>query len=282
MEALMSTSTLLYLQQPFSPTSSTRFFYLTSQASAAIAKTSFVLQRRQGLTLIIGKVGFGKTSLLRYIEDSLHDDQSYYVARLNNPDYKSDFALLKAICAQFDIGPRRSQLDQRGALEAKLAELYAEGKNSVLLVDEANLLKGDHYEVLRQLLNFEVEQAKLLQIVLAAQPDISKKLAIKKRKALVSRITITSTLDEFTFVDMTAMIDHRLKVAGWNGPHLTEEAAIKLYEESHGVPRNIVKVCNLAFEMAAAMNSQVTPELIKEASKSTLYNPIEDEDGVED
>jgi len=267
----------LYIQQPFSPTSSTRFFYVTSQAAAAIAKTSFVLQRRQGLTLIIGKIGFGKTSLLRYIEDALHEDPSCFVARLNNPDYKSDFALLKAISAQFDIGSKRSQLDQRGALEAKLAELYAEGKNAVLLIDEANLMKGDHFEVLRQLLNFEVEQAKLLQIVLAAQPEISQKLAVKKRRPLVSRITITSTLDEFTFDDMKAMIEHRLKVAVWNGPRLTEEAAIKLYEESRGVPRNIVKVCNLAFEMAKIMGKQVTADIIAEAAQSTLYNPTEGE-----
>lgn len=272
----MSTPTF-YLQQPFSLASSIRFFYVTSQAAAAIAKTTFVLQRRQGLTLIIGKIGFGKTSLLRYIEDGLRDDPSSFVARLNNPDYKSDFALLKAISAQFEIGPSRSQLDQRGALETKLAELYAEGKNAVLLIDEANLMKGDHFEVLRQLLNFEVEQAKLLQIVLAAQPEISKKLAVKKRRPLVSRITITSTLDEFTFDDMKAMIEHRLKVAVWNGPRLTEEAAIKLYEESRGVPRNIVKVCNLAFEMAKIMGKQVTADIIAEAAQSTLYNPTEDE-----
>jgi type II secretory pathway predicted ATPase ExeA len=270
-------ASLLYLQQPFSPTSSTKFFYVTSQAAAAIAKTTFVLQRRQGLTLIIGKIGFGKTSLLRYIEDALREDPPYFVARLNNPDYKSDFALLKAISAQFDIGPKRSQLDQRGALETKLAELYAEGKNAVLLIDEANVMKGDHFEVLRQLLNFEVEQAKLLQIVLAAQPEISKKLAVKKREPLVSRITITSTLDEFTFNDMKNMIEHRLKVAVWAGPRLAEDAAIKLYEESRGVPRNIVKVCNLAFEMARVMNKQVTVDIIAEAARATLYNPTEEE-----
>lgn len=271
----MSTQ-LLYLQQPFSPTSSTRFFYLTTQASAALAKTTFVLQRRQGLTLIIGKIGFGKTSLLRYIEDALLDDPTFVVARLNNPDYKSDFALLKAICAQFEITSKRSMLEQRGVLESKLAEMYEDGKNAVLLIDEANLLMGDHFEVLRQLLNFEVEQAKLLQIVLAAQPEISQKLAVPKRKPLVSRITITSTLDEFTYEDMASMIEHRLKVAGWNGPRLTSEAAIKLYEESRGVPRNIVKICNLAFEMAAIVGSQVSPELISEAALSTVYNPSEE------
>jgi type II secretory pathway predicted ATPase ExeA len=138
----------------FSPTSSTRFFYITKQASAAIAKTTFVLQRRQGLTLIIGRIGYGKTSLILYIEDALRDDPEYQVARLNNPYYKTDFALLKAISAQFAIGPKRSNLDQRAALETRLADLFVDGKNSVLLVDKANLLRGDLFEVLRQLLNF--------------------------------------------------------------------------------------------------------------------------------
>lgn len=270
---MTSVKQTLYLQQPFSPTSSTRFFYVTTQASAAIAKTSFVLQRRQGLTLIIGKVGFGKTSLLRYIEDALRDDPAYYVTRLNNPDYKSDFALLKAISAQFEITAKRSQLEQRQALETKLAELYEQGRNSVLLIDEANLLKGDHFEVLRQLLNFEVEQAKLLQIILAAQPEINEKLRVKKRQPLVSRITITSTLDEFTFDDMVAMVEHRLHVANWSGPHLTEDSKITLYSCSHGVPRNIVKICNLAFEMASINGTEVTSQLIEEASKSTVYDP---------
>lgn len=270
---MISVKQTLYLQQPFSPTSSTRFFYVTTQASAAIAKTSFVLQRRQGLTLIIGKIGFGKTSLLRYIEDALRDDPAYFVTRLNNPDYKSDFALLKAISAQFEITAKRSQLEQRQALETKLAELYEQGRNSVLLIDEANLLKGDHFEVLRQLLNFEVEQAKLLQIILAAQPEINEKLRVKKRQPLVSRITITSTLDEFTFDDMVAMVEHRLHVANWSGPRLTEDSKITLYSCSHGVPRNIVKICNLAFEMASINGTEVTSQLIEEASKSTVYDP---------
>jgi MSHA biogenesis protein MshM len=267
------TSTPAYLQQPFSPTSSIRYFYVTKQASAAIAKTMFVLQRRQGLTLIIGKIGFGKTSLLRYMEDALRDDPEYEVGELNNPDYKTDFALLKAISAQFGVGPKRSNLDQRAALETRLADLFEAGKNAVLLVDEANLLKGDHFEVLRQLLNFEVEQAKLLQIVLAAQPDIHLKLAVPKRKPLVSRITITSTLDEFTFEDMLSMIDHRLNVAGWTGPRLTDDGAVSLYEKTGGVPRNIVKTCNLAFEMARLMGTEVTADIIQDSGKSTLYDP---------
>jgi type II secretory pathway predicted ATPase ExeA len=272
MSAGMAT-TPRYLRQPFSPTSSIRYFYVTKQASAAIAKTTFVLQRRQGLTLIIGKIGFGKTSLLRYMEDALRDDPEYEVGELNNPDYKTDFALLKAISAQFGVGPKRSNLDQRAALETRLADLFEAGKNSVLLVDEANLLKGDHFEVLRQLLNFEVEQAKLLQIVLAAQPDIHQKLAVPKRKPLVSRITITSTLDEFTFEDMLSMIDHRLHVAGWVGPKLTDDGAVELYERTGGVPRNIVKTCNLAFEMAKLMGVQVTADIIRDATASTLYEP---------
>jgi general secretion pathway protein A len=263
-----------YLDQPFSPTSTgPRFFYVTKQASAAIAKTTFVLQRRQGLTLIIGKIGFGKTSLLRYLEEALREDEEYFVARLNNPDYKSDFALLKAISAQFGVGPKRSNLDQRGALETRLAELYVEGRNAVLLVDEANLLKGDDFEVLRQLLNFEVEQAKLLQLVLASQPEINAKLAVPKRKALVSRITITSTLDEFTYDDMLGMIDHRLRVTGWAGPRLTDEGAVALYEQTAGVPRNIVKVCNLAFEMARLVGTDVTAETVKDAAGAAMHDP---------
>ena len=263
-----------YIDQPFSPTSTgPRFFYVTKQASAAIAKTTFVLQRRQGLTLIIGKIGFGKTSLLRYLEEALREDEEYFVARLNNPDYKSDFALLKAISAQFGVGPKRSNLDQRAALETRLADLFVEGKNAVLLVDEANLLKGDDFEVLRQLLNFEVEQAKLLQLVLASQPEINQKLAVPKRRPLVSRITITSTLDEFTYGDMLGMIEHRLRVTGWAGPRLTEEGSVALYERTAGVPRNIVKVCNLAFEMARLVGSDVTAELVADAARAAMHDP---------
>jgi MSHA biogenesis protein MshM len=117
---------------------------------------------------------------------------------------------------------------------------------------------------------------------LASQPEIATKLAVKKRKPLVSRITITSTLDEFTFEDMKAMIEHRLKVAGWTGAKFTEDAAVKLYEESRGVPRNIVKVCNLAFEMATINETDVTPELIIEAASSTLYKPIEEHEEDEE
>lgn len=73
---------------------------------------------------------------------------------------------------------------------------------------------------------------------------------------------------------MVAMVEHRLRVAGWTGPKLTQDAKLTLYELSHGVPRNIVKICNLAFEMAFINQTQVTPELIQDSAKSTVYQPL--------
>ena len=136
-------------------------------------KVQHVVDNRQGLTAIMGDVGTGKSSVLRRLWiDYVDRVDEFATAILPSPNFPSDFAMLKAICNDFGIPPKRSMVSQEKELRGFLIELDGAGKTCVLFVDEAQRLKGPHLELIRTLLNFETNKYKLIQIVLAAQLEL--------------------------------------------------------------------------------------------------------------
>jgi general secretion pathway protein A len=228
-------------EPPFSLSPNVRFFWLSAQHSVCVQKTLFMLENRQGLTTIIADIGMGKTTLLRYLFESLQEDKDNIVTILVNPQFPSPLQLLKAICGEFGLPSKRSKLEQMDELNNFLVEQYEAGKNVILLVDEAQLLVGQQFELIRQFLNFETGRAKLLQIVLTAQTELRNKLRLKR--ALLSRVAISSTLDAFTAADMDQMIDFRLIVAGRRDPLFTPDGKGAIYKLSGGIPRQAIKLC---------------------------------------
>src|ERR1044071_1811889 len=178
----------------FSLSPNPRLLYPTDNIKSSLHKLLYVVRERQGLTAILGEPGLGKSSLMRMLHAELTSETQYEVAFIVNPNYTRDFAFLKAICAEFGIPAKRSMLAQERALQTRLVELMGENKNPVLLIDEAQRLTGSQLEVARTLLNFETNEQKLIQVVLAAQLELRDKLKDKSKKALRSRIFLPSIL----------------------------------------------------------------------------------------
>lgn len=257
------------LENVFSISPNPRFFYITPNAQAAIAKTKYVIENRQGLTTIIGDVGLGKTSLLRLLYNEYLDNDRFTTAFLVNPKQTTETAFLKAICTEFEVPTRRSQLDTELELRNFLIQEAMEDKTTVLFIDEAQQLKGAMFEQIRQLLNFESDDQKLLNIIMAGQIELRYKLADKSKRALVSRIAVTSNLDALTLDDVQAMVDFRCAVAQIENP-FESEAIEAIFNYSKGIPREAVKLCAMSVQYAMLNGLKNIPREIVDIAKDDM------------
>ncbi len=263
----------------FSISPNPRFFYITPSVQAAIAKTKYVIRARQGLTTIIGDVGLGKTSLLRLLFNEYADEQEHTVAFMVNPKQTSETAFLKAICTEFGVPTRRSQRETEYELRDFLVNQFRAAKNVVLFIDEAQQLRGPMFEQIRQILNFETDSTKLISIVMAGQVELRYKLADKSKRALVSRIAVSSTLDALSPEETAGMINFRCHVAGVQNP-FEHEAVSAIYQFSKGVPREAIKLCAMSVQYAALNSLKTIPADLVEMASNDIVRPSEEESQV--
>ncbi len=256
----------------FSISPNPRFFYVTPSIRAAIAKTKYIVRAQQGLTTIIGDVGLGKTSLLRLLFNEYDDDPGYTAAFIVNPKQTSETAFLKAICTEFGVKTKRSLRETEYELRANLIEQAQAGKTVVLFIDEAQQLRGPMFEQVRQILNFETDDRKLINIVLAGQVELRYKLADRSKRALVSRIAVSSTLDALTLEETNGMIEFRCHVAGVANP-FEPEAVNAVYEWSKGVPREVIKLCAATVLHAEINRLKRVPADLVEVAARDLVRP---------
>ena len=170
------------LHVPFSSSPDPTALHVTPALKATIHKVQYTVAARQGLALILGDFGLGKSTVLRYIFARASAVPNNNATFIPTPSFRSSFAMLQKICSDFEIPPARSELAQQEALERFLLEQYEQGKNVLLFVDEAQRLKPDQLELVRTMLNFETNTAKLIQIVLAGQLELREKLLRKRHR----------------------------------------------------------------------------------------------------
>jgi general secretion pathway protein A len=262
------------LESAFSISPNPRFFYITPNIQAAIAKTSYVIRSNQGLTTIIGDIGLGKTSLLRLLFNEYDDNPEFTAAFIVNPKQTSETAFLKAICTEFAVPTRRSQRETEYELRNFLIEQAQAQKTVVLFIDEAQQLRGPMFEQIRQILNYETDDRKLLNIIMAGQIELRYKLADKSKRALVSRIAVTSNLDALTLADTLGMINFRCHVAGIENPF--ESAAVEaIYTYSKGIPREAIKLCAMSVQYALLNDLQSIPKEIVDMAQTDMAQPSE-------
>lgn len=234
---------------PFSISPNPNSLYVTPSLKGVLAKARFTINKRQGLACAaLGDVGLGKSTVLRYLYGEYAAKEDCITTLIPTPKFPTLFGMLKYICSDFEIEPKRSFVAQQDALQEFLLKQYQESKNVVLFIDESQLLDNQQLELIRGFLNFETHEHKLIQIVLAGQLELKDKLNTEKNKALYSRISTYSILDPLTLEETKAMIEHRCQYASIKNP-FTDEAMETVYIKSKGIPRNILKLCALAYEM---------------------------------
>ncbi len=224
-------------EKPFNMTPDPRFIFLSESHREAIAHLLYGIDNRTGFIELTGEVGAGKTTVLRALLGQL-DAERYRTALIFNPCLSAP-DLLQAINREFHIPT--DGLSQSVHLENLNRFLISEnekGRIIVLVIDEAQNLQPDVLEQIRLISNLETDREKLLQIVLAGQPELAALLARKELRQLDQRIVVRYHLRPMTFHDTCLYIQHRLNIAGGRGVvSFTKEAARRIYRYSGGLPR---------------------------------------------
>lgn len=238
------------LQPPFSLTTDPSFMYLSNAHKMGLSKVSYMIQKRQGLSVILGTIGAGKTMsgawlYRRYEQLGDHRVAFLEEAQLPLTDRRSSLPFLRRVAAELDQKRPRSISDQMTVLRTFMISSFRERINVVLIIDEAQKLYSTHLELIRQMLNFESRGAgKLLQIVLIGTPELRQLLIAEP--ALESRVSVYAYLDALTREDTGNLIEFRLMVAGRREPLFSAEAVDDIYLTSRGVPRQICAMAQLA------------------------------------
>jgi general secretion pathway protein A len=229
-------------QQPFDVTPDPAFLYRSESHSEALASLKSGIEHFRGFMVLIAEPGMGKTTVLHKLMEELAD--SSRVVFLFQTQCTSR-ELLCFILNELEVD--HSGMDvvaMHRALNQALLEEMLRGRRFVLIVDEAQNLQEPVLETIRLLSDFETSHSKLIQIVLAGQPQLAETLMRPKLVQLRQRIAVLSNLKSLTPIETSAYIEHRLRSAGWTDKLIFSSAALdQIAESSQGVPRTINNLC---------------------------------------
>ena len=250
-------------QEPFSNAPVSRFYYNSAQHSQALTRLMHAVSYMKGLSILVGDIGAGKTTLARRMLDSL--PESEYEAALLVIIHSGITAnwLLRRIALQLGVeNPAQEKLALLSQLYQRLLQIYESGKKAVVLIDEAQMLETrELMEEFRGLLNLEVPERKLISFVFFGLPEIEKNL--KLDPPLAQRVALRYKLEPFTGESTEAYIKHRLRLAGCPRMPFTPEALLAVHQRSGGTPRVINSICdNALFETFLAREQTVNDKLI--------------------
>lgn len=257
-------------EEPFSTVPSPRYVFLTGVHSTALEKTSYVVGAKKGLAAVFGDTGTGKSSLARLLHQKFLD-QGFVSVLLTNPNYPTQNSLLRTIAQEF--GTPRTDKSFKGMLDIfksfLLEQAMDQGKTVALIIDEAQTMGFPQLELLRQLINVETNQMKLLQVVLFAQDELRTKLAHARARNLRSRIVMASTLERLSAQEVADTLAFRWNVASGGGQHpFTESALEALFEYSGGIPREATILADNALLLGFYHKQPaIDRELIEAAAK---------------
>ncbi len=248
-------------EKPFENTPDPRFLYYSHQHKEAIARLLYVVRERKGAALITGEYGSGKTLLSRVLWHELQQEHKYLSSFILNPRL-SGIEFLQEIVHQFSGSEfPQTKIDLFHALHKILYANYNQGKHSVIMIDEAQAIENeDIFEELRLLLNFQLDNAFLLTIILLGQPEL--KAAVMKLPQLSQRMSLRFHLGALNESETQDYIQHRLTVAGSAQPIFAPDALEAIYFYSSGIPRRINNICDLALlvgfgDAAAAIDKKI-------------------------
>lgn len=261
-----------FLEKPFNVTPDAHFLFPSAQHEGAINTLYYGVTEQKGFLLLTGEVGTGKTTILRAMLNRLGDNVE--TSLIINP-LLSTVELLKTINKDFGCETSGDTVkDQLDVLNIFLLENNRKGRNAVVIIDEAQNLSMEALEMTRLLSNLETSTHKLIQIILAGQPELQDKLADKSLRQLVQRIQIFCNLRPLDSPQTENYIQHRITRAGNNPQVAFERSAIReVHKVSGGIPRMINTLCDLALLAAFSRETRViTRGLIREAAREVpLY-----------
>jgi general secretion pathway protein A len=255
--AIMYNAFFGFSESPFSLSPDPAFFYRSEQHEEALANLVYGVQARKGFIVLSGEVGTGKTTMLECLRDYLESQYVEFAFLFNSRITADQF--FEMIAYDLDLPcSRTSKTEVLFALNTLLVEQAQDGRTVVLIVDEAHNLEWEVLEEIRLLGNLENRNGKLLQIILAGQPELDRKLDAPNLRQLKQRIVLRCNLQPFTLRDASDYILSRLEKAGMPDQTIfSEELLAEVHLRAQGIPRVINALCDNLLLTAFAMESRV-------------------------
>jgi general secretion pathway protein A len=239
-------------EQPFGVTPDPRFLYLSPAHREALASLYYGIETGRGFLALIAKPGMGKTTLLFHLLEKFRTTARtafLFQTQCTSREFmRFLLAELGYETKDHDFVRMHEEFNKHLLQEARA------GHRFIVVVDEAQNLDASVLETIRLLSDFETPRAKLLQIVLAGQPELADKLASRHLAQLRQRVSLLNGLQPLSVEETKNYIEHRLRVAGYQGQELfTAQALAAIASFTEGVPRNINNFCFNAMSLAFAL-----------------------------
>ncbi|MDD5130901.1 MAG: AAA family ATPase [Candidatus Omnitrophica bacterium] len=244
-------STLGLIKEPFSNSPNPEFFFESNEHKAALIRLLVEIRLRRGLSVILGDVGVGKTTLSRKLFQMLKEREDMLFYMILDPTAQSEELFLESLVRTFNLQDQvngaHSILDYKEMIKNHLYQKgIEENKTVVLVIDEAQKLNEESLEVLRVLLNYETNDYKLLQLVLFSQMELLPK--IKEIKNFYDRIVLKYVINPLDEPETRELISFRLHHSGFDSglKLFSDEAVSEIQRYSQGYPRKINLICHNA------------------------------------
>ena len=243
-------------EQPFGVTPDPRFLYLSPAHREALASMVYGIEAGRGFIGLIAPPGMGKTTLLFHLLEKFRSSARtafLFQTQCNSREFmRFLLAELGYECDDHDFVRMHEEFNKRLLQEARA------GNRFIVVIDEAQNLEPSVLETVRLLSDFETPRAKLMQIILAGQPELADKLARPSMIQLRQRVSLMTGLKPLSFEEINKYIQHRLRAVGYQGgPMFTPDALLRIADFTSGIPRNINNLCFNCLSLGYALQKKV-------------------------
>lgn len=258
--------------EPFSNSPDPVFFFRSEQHVACLQKLELAIRLRRGLNVIIGDIGTGKTTLSRQFILQNKDDSNLELHLILDPSFNSPLEFLSHISGIFGLPASESEWQMKENIKNYLFKKgIDQGKTIIIVIDEGQKLPEFSLEILREFMNYETNEFKLLQVIIFAQNEF--RAVMEKYPNFADRVNLCSYLDPLSFKETRSLINFRLRQASETGkvPNLfTLPAYWSIFKFSGGRPRKIIQLCHkLLLAMIIQNRSRITSAMVKACFHAT-------------
>jgi len=257
---------------PFDSTRDRRFFFAAEEHAEITSALLCFVEQRKSFALVRGDAGTGKTKILQHLLGKLPD--SVHPILVPYPDVEY-IEILRYIARTLGVDPRwKEDYELLNDIKKGLTEGHAQGRQFVLIIDEAHRLSLGCLENIRLLSNIETNQCALLQILFIGHDEICRKLNRREMRQLRQRISINRYISPLTASETKGYVDHRLKVAGSGFDECFDGGVAEtIHRMTGGIPRNINELCHVALRMCSIQKlRKVNKRVLRQACKAVHGN----------
>jgi len=240
---------------PFRITPDTDYLYMSAAHSRAKAYMEYAIFNREGFVVITGEIGAGKTTLIKKLLTEL--DKDVLVAKIFQTQL-DEIELLQAILVEFGFNPfSAKKVELINMINQFLINSYLEGKQILLIIDDAQNLSKRVLEEITMLSSVETQKEKILHVILVGQPELNQKLESPDMEQLLQRVSLRYHVRALTKNETSEYIEHRLSIAGLKDQVFSGDLIDEIFDYTGGIPRLINTLCDTALTCAYADNLKI-------------------------